>query len=50
MSLVARQNGLTAAQLFQWRKAYLESSLVTVGANEIVVPASEFQEAMKGQA
>jgi transposase len=24
VSLVARQHGLTAAQLFQWRKAYLE--------------------------
>jgi transposase len=23
VSLVARQHGLTAAQLFQWRKAYL---------------------------
>ncbi len=28
VSLVARQHGLTAAQLFQWRKAYLEGSLV----------------------
>ena len=45
--LVARQHGLTAAQLFQWRKAYLEGSLVAVGANETVVPASEFQEAMR---
>ena len=34
VSLVARQHGLTAAQLFQWRKAYLEGSLVAVGANE----------------
>jgi len=32
--------------LFQWRKAYLEGSLVAVGANETVVPASELQEAM----
>mgnify|MGYP003341588824 FL=1 len=38
---------LTAAQLFQWRKAYFEGSLVAVGANETVVPASELQEAMK---
>jgi hypothetical protein len=36
-------NGLTAAQLFQWRKAYLGGSLVDVGPNEIVVPASELQ-------
>jgi len=47
VSLVARQHGLTAAQLFQWRKAYLEGSLVAVGANETVVPASELQEAMR---
>jgi transposase len=47
VSLVARQHGLTAAQLFQWRKPYLEGSLVAVGANETVVPASEHQEAMR---
>ena len=47
MSLLARQHGLTAAHLFQWRKAYLEGSLVAVGANETVVPASELQEAMR---
>jgi transposase len=47
VSLVARENGLTAAQLFQWRKAYCEGSLVAVGANETVVPASELQEAIK---
>jgi transposase len=47
VSLVARQAGITASQLFQWRKAYTEGSLVAVGANEQVVPASELQEAMK---
>jgi transposase len=47
VSLVSREHVLTAAQLFQWRKAYLEGSLVAVCANETVVPASEFQEAMK---
>ena len=47
MSLIARQHGLTAAQLFQFRKAYLEGSLVAVGANETVVPASELQEARR---
>ena len=31
VSLVARQHGLTAAQLFQLRKAYLKGSLVGVG-------------------
>jgi transposase len=44
---VARQDGLTAAQLFQLIKAYLEGSLVAVGANETVVLASELQEAMR---
>ena len=47
ISLVACQHGLTAAQLFQWPKAYLKGSLVAVGANETVVPASELQEAMR---
>jgi transposase len=28
VSFVASQHGLTGAQLFQWRKAYLEGSLV----------------------
>jgi transposase len=45
--LVARQHELTAAQLFLQRKAYFEGSLVAVGANETVVPASELQEAMR---
>jgi transposase len=47
VSYVARQHELNAAQLFQWRKAYLDGSLVAVGANETVVPVSELQEAMR---
>ena len=47
VSMVARQFGITAAQLFQWRKAYLQGSLMAVGANETVVPASELQEGMR---
>jgi transposase len=47
VSMVARQFGITAAQLFQWRKAYLQGSLMAVGANETVMPASELQEAMR---
>ena len=47
VSMVARQFGISAAQLFQWRKAYLQGSLTAVGANETVVPASELQEAMR---
>jgi transposase len=46
-SLVAQEAGVTASQLFQWRKAYTEGSLVAVGANEPVVPASDLQDAMK---
>ena len=47
VSMVARQFGITAAQLFQWRKAYLQGSLMALGANETVAPASELQEAMR---
>jgi len=47
VSMVARQFGITAAQLFQWRKVYLQGSLMAVSANETVVPASELQEAMR---
>jgi len=38
---------LSAAQLFQWRKAYMESSLVAVVANETVVSASDLQDTMR---
>lgn len=47
VSLVAREAGITASQLFQWRKAYTDGSLIAVGANEPVVPASEMKEALK---
>ena len=47
VSLVARVHGLSAAQLFQWHKAYMEGSLVAVGANESVVPAADLQDAMR---
>lgn len=47
VSLVAREAGIAAAQLFQWKKAYTEGSLVAVGASEPVVPASEMAEALK---
>ena len=39
VSFLARAHGLSEAQLFQWRKAYMEGSLVAVGANETVVPS-----------
>ena len=47
VSLVARQHGVAASQLFLWRKQYQEGSLTTVAAGEQVVPASELAAAMK---
>ncbi len=47
VSYVARQMGVAASQLFNWRKAYTNGSLVAVAANEQVVPASALQDAVK---
>ncbi|WP_172410664.1 IS3 family transposase [Escherichia coli] len=47
VSLVARQRGVAASQLFLWRKQYQEGSLTAVAAGEQVVPASELAAAMK---
>ncbi len=47
VSLVARQHGVAASQLFLWRKQYQEGSLTAVAAGEQVVPASELVSAMK---
>lgn len=41
VSLVARQEGVAASLLFQWRKLEREGALVAVCAGESVVPASE---------
>ena len=41
VSLVARQEGVAASLLFQWRRLEREGALVTVSAGESVVPASE---------
>ena len=41
VSLVARQEGVTASLLFQWRKLEREGALAAVTAGEAVVPASE---------
>lgn len=41
VSLVARKHGLSASQLFNWRKLDREGALVAVHAGESVVPASE---------
>jgi transposase len=47
VSMVARQAGLAATQLFLRKKAYSEGFLVTVGANEPVVPTIVMVEALK---
>ncbi|EOM2290953.1 IS3 family transposase [Escherichia coli] len=47
VSLVARQHGVAASQLFLWRKQYQGGSLTAVAAGEQVVPASELAAAMK---
>ena len=41
VSLVAREHGVAASQLFNWRKLDREGALTAVGAGESVVPASE---------
>jgi len=41
VSLVARQEGVSASLLFQWRKLDRQGALVAVSAGEAVVPASE---------
>ncbi len=47
VSMVARQHGIAASQLFHWRKQYQEGSLTAVTAGEQVVPASELASAIK---
>ena len=41
VSLVARQEGVAASLLFQWRKLERQEALTAVSAGEAVVPASE---------
>ena len=41
VSLVARQEGISASLLFQWRKLERQGALTAVSAGEPVVPASE---------
>lgn len=49
VSLVVRQHGVAASQLFLWRQQYQKGSLtaVTAGEQVQVVPASELAAAMK---
>lgn len=41
VSLVARQEGVGASQLFLWRKLERQGALTAVSSGEAVVPASE---------
>ena len=41
VSLVARQEGVSASLLFTWRRLDREGALVAVSAGEAVVPASD---------
>ena len=41
VSLVARKHGISASQLFNWRKLEREGALVAVQSGESGVPASE---------
>jgi transposase len=47
VSMEARQAGLAATQLSHWKKEYSDGSLVAVGPNEPVVPASKMVKALK---
>lgn len=47
VSLVARQHGVNANQLFTWRKQYQQGELTPVAAGESTVPASQLADAMR---
>lgn len=48
VSLVARRNGIAPNQLFSWRRLASQGALTAAGAEEPVVPASEYR-ALQGQ-
>jgi transposase len=43
VSLVARQHGIAAKQVFAWRRLYLDSARSTIRGGEDPVPASEYR-------
>jgi len=47
VSAVARRHGVAPNQLFQWRRLAAHGALSAVGANEEVVPASEYRALMQ---
>lgn len=48
VSLVARQEGISASLLFQWRRLESQGALTAVSCAEAVVPASELAAARAG--
>src|SRR6476659_10494423 len=48
VSLVARRHGLAPNQLFTWRRLASQGALAATGAEEPVVPASEYR-SLQGQ-
>lgn len=48
VSLVARRHGIAPNQVFTWRRLAAQGALVATGAEEPVVPASEYH-ALQGQ-
>lgn len=49
VSLVARQHGVAASQLFLWRKQYQEGSLTAVAAGEQVVRLTRIFQRLLGK-
>ncbi len=47
VSLVAREAGISASQLFQWRRAYLDGELTASGSQPLEPQVSELHEARK---
>ena len=48
VSLVARRHGIAPNQLFRWRRLASQGALTATGAEEPVVPASEYR-SLQGQ-
>ena len=48
VSLVARRHGVAPNQLFTWRRLVAQGALTAAGAEEPVVPASDYR-ALQGQ-
>ena len=48
VSLVARRHGVAPNQLFTWRRLAAQGALTAAGAEEAVVPASDYK-ALQGQ-